>query len=38
MPEKFMPYQPVSSVSGRKITVTTVKSFIRSFCWIDSCA
>lgn len=37
-PEKFMPYQPVSKVSGRKITVTTVKSFIRSFCWIDSCA
>ena len=32
MPEKFMPYQPTSSVSGRKIVVTMVRICMMRFC------
>ena len=36
IPTKFIPYQPTSRVRGRNTAVTTVKIFIRSFCWMDS--
>lgn len=36
--EKFIPYHPTRSESRRNITVTTVKTFIKSFCSIDSWA
>ena len=38
MPVKFMPYQPASSVSGRKMVVTTVRNFMISFCRMPICA
>lgn len=34
MLEKFMPYHPVKSVSGRNMVVTTVKMVITLFCLV----